>query len=125
MNIKVKSILKKTLKIITKFFSHKELEKDFIHEKILALPPEKRTIIVPAGGWKPQTVYWVLVAFNKNNPIHYAIFYSGFLNGKDKAPGGYNSIFAPTHNYVHHLGNLHFLEVVKELDITFNTYSRT
>ena len=114
------SLLKKVLKVLR---IGKVPVKNCVHEKIMALPPEERTIVIPDGGWKPQTVYWVLVAFNKFNPIHYAVFYSGFLNGKDNGPGGYNSIFAPTHDSTHHIGQLHFLEVIKELDMTFKIYS--
>ena len=40
----------------------------------------------PEGGWKDGTFYLVELAWNVNNPIHRAIFYSGFLhNGQPAA----------------------------------------
>ncbi len=54
------------------------------------LPPKTRTIIPPAGGWMPQTYYIVEAAFSTVNLIHDYIFFSGFLNGEDHGPGGYN-----------------------------------
>ena len=52
----------------------------------------KQTIIPPEGGWKPNTVYHVEVAFGKSNPIHGYLFFSGFL-GADKTPQGYNEFY--------------------------------
>lgn len=46
--------------------------------------------IAPAGGWKPQTYYVCEVAFSADNVIHKAIFYTGFLNGRNGEPEGYN-----------------------------------
>jgi len=56
------------------------------------MPPEKRTIIKPDGGWKPQTYYVVEAAFTHSNPIHRYIFFSGFINSKGD-PSGYNEIY--------------------------------
>ena len=54
------------------------------------IPPKKKTIIPPAGGWKSQTWYIVEAAFFPSNPIHDYVFFSGFLDGKSKEPAGYN-----------------------------------
>ena len=35
----------------------------------------KKVIHAPVNGWKPHTLYLVLVSWNKNNPLHHA--YSG------------------------------------------------
>ncbi len=52
----------------------------------------------PDGGWKPSTYYVVEVAFSASNVPHRAIYYSGFLNGPDKSPGGYSGLFNPTYD---------------------------
>ena len=57
----------------------------------MKMPPKKRTIMKPIGGWKEQTYYIVSVSFNSFNPIHDYIFFSGFLH-YDGQPGNYNTI---------------------------------
>jgi hypothetical protein len=57
-----------------------------------------QTILPPKDGWQPNTVYLVEVAMHESNPIHRALFYSGFLNGKGEDgewPGGYNNVISP------------------------------
>ena len=49
----------------------------------------ERTIMPPLDGWEAQTYYVVAVAFNSNNIIHKAIFYTGFLH--EGNPAGYNN----------------------------------
>ena len=44
----------------------------------------------PKGGWKESTYYVCNVAFSSHNVIHRAMFFTGFLNGKNGTPGGYN-----------------------------------
>lgn len=44
----------------------------------------------PKGGWKESTYYVCNVAFSSHNVIHRAMFFTGFLNGKNGNPGGYN-----------------------------------
>lgn len=51
---------------------------------------DKPRRLEPLGGWKAHTYYVCRVAFSANNVIHNAIFYTGFLNGKNGGPGGYN-----------------------------------
>lgn len=55
------------------------------------LPPEKRTIIPPVGGWVSRRIYIVDVSYGKDNPIHRSLFYSGFLDDKGN-PAGYNHL---------------------------------
>lgn len=55
-----------------------------------------QTIIGPEFGWKEQTVYLVEVSWSETNPIHRALYYSGFLNGEPEGtPGGYNGVMYP------------------------------
>lgn len=92
------------------------------------LPPCKRTIIPPPNGWKPRTYYTVEVAWTEHNVIHKAVFYTGFLNGPNGEPGGYNQIWNPTydrpvhynnlrqnHSYEFGLERVHYLKAVCEL----------
>jgi hypothetical protein len=40
------------------------------------------------------------VAWSPHNVLHKAIFYTGFLNGPNGEPGGYNQIWNPTYDRV-------------------------
>jgi hypothetical protein len=87
--------------------------------KVNELPPGVMTTIPPTNGWEENTVYWVKVSFSKHNPIHKAIFFSGFLTPK-REPGVYNTLFNPSYGRNHvEYHNIHYLEVVKILDIDF------
>lgn len=83
------------------------------------LPPLERTIIAPEGGWKAHTLYRVLVAHNKSNPIHYAYFKVGFLNGKvvdgKPTPGGYSEVWENNYDHAAPIGRVHFMRPIKEL----------
>jgi|PlaIllAssembly_1097288.scaffolds.fasta_scaffold09012_1 hypothetical protein len=52
----------------------------------------------PEGGWKANTYYKVHVTLFKGNCPHEAIFYTGFLNGRNGGPGGYACIMEPTYD---------------------------
>lgn len=71
----------------------------------------ERKVIPPIDGWQERTYYRVFVSFNANNPVHEAIFYSGFLNGQGRTPGGYNQAWNPTWDNPVSLRELFFLEV--------------
>ncbi len=51
---------------------------------------EEQKIYPPKGGWKRLSWYLVEVSFNKHNPVHHRIFYTGFLDYKGY-PQGYNT----------------------------------
>lgn len=71
------------------------------------------TIIPPKAGWKPQTYYLVEVCCNPNNPCFAGVFYTGFLNGRDNGPGGYNQIVSCEGDVS--ISNIVFLKAIKEL----------
>lgn len=82
------------------------------------LPPAERTLIPPDGGWKKSTYYAVEVAFTKTNCVHRSVFYSGFLNGVDGGPGGYNALMNPTYDRMYDddpWRRVHYLKVLREL----------
>ncbi len=76
---------------------------------------KKTTIIGPSTGWKADTYYLVDAAFNKHNPVHRSIFYSGFL--RDGKPDGYNTVFNATYDGYHNneIDGLYYIRVIKEL----------
>ena len=51
-----------------------------------------KQLIKPRGGWKERTWYLVDVEYFKGNPRHRSLFFSGFLNGEGKTPGGYSGL---------------------------------
>jgi len=85
------------------------------------MPPAKRTIIAPEGGWKRQAYYAVEVSVSRTNPVHRAIFYTGFLNGNNEGtePGGYNAIWNPIYEQPMKIGFIHYLKVVGQIDTVF------
>lgn len=80
-----------------------------------SLPPMERTIIAPEGGWKAHTLYRVLVSFNTGNPLHYAYFKVGFLNGEGGGPGGYSEVWENCYDRAHPIREIHFMRPIKEL----------
>ena len=57
--------------------------------------PVVESIIPPLNGWEERTFYLVEIAWTKHNPIHKALFYTGFLHGDE--PGNYAGTFNPTY----------------------------
>jgi hypothetical protein len=69
----------------------------------------------------------VRVSWGEWNPIHNAIFYTGFLNGAGGEPGSYSKVWNPMYDgmgpgYKDYRGprewdytRLHFMEVVSEI----------
>lgn len=75
----------------------------------------KQTVIPPKKGWEEHTLYLVDISFNEQNPIHRGLFFSGFLNGPGKTPGGYAKVLTPIEGTSHELGSMRYLKVVKKL----------
>lgn len=84
--------------------------------KLRHLPPQARTILYPRN-LKPRCWYQVQVSFGPGNPIHHALLYTGFLNGKNNEPGGYHMLVnhAWDDNHTYRVNEVHYLEVLKEL----------
>lgn len=81
----------------------------------MTLPPVNRTIILPEEGWEPRTWYQVEVSFNRNNPIHLALLFTGFLNGRDGGPGGYHMLVNPGWEDTQTIDRLHYLKPLQNL----------
>jgi len=82
----------------------------------MQMPPDKKTIIPPEGGWRARTYYAVAVAVNRSNPVWGAIFYSGFLNGLGETPGGYAEVWSGCSDAIAY-GDLYYLEALHVLDV--------
>lgn len=84
--------------------------------------PRTQTIIPPEGGWKRRSWYLVEASFNSGNPIHRRLFYTGFLNGEDSGPGGYN--YLPDQEDHLEISDVYYMKAVRlivdeaELEIT-------
>lgn len=82
----------------------------------------KPGIYPPPEGWKERCYYLVNVSYNRSNPVHRAIFYTGFLNedgvrgGPKGSPGGYSNLWG---NYDHPISfsekKVYYLSVVRQL----------
>lgn len=82
---------------------------------MLTVPPKQKTIILPDGGWRERSYYVVDVAYNAQNPVHRSILYTGFLNGPEGTPGGYEEIFNPTAEEKLSFRNVHYLKAISEI----------
>jgi hypothetical protein len=84
-----------------------------------SLPPGgEKGIHLPEGGWEERSYYVVDVSFHYGNPIHRSIFYTGFLNGKDGGPGGYNQVMNPTYDSpVVGIDKVHHMKVLRKINM--------
>ncbi len=69
-------------------------------------------IIMNGFEFKERTCYVVEVAMHGSNPIFQDIFYTGFLNGPDKSPGGYNRIIQTDTEFK----DLYYMKIIRELN---------
>ena len=76
-----------------------------------------KLIVPPEEGWKENTLYAVEVSFNGGNPIHKAVFYSGFL--KEGNPAQYSQVWNPTYEHGYSLSRLRYMKVLRKLDVEF------
>ena len=79
------------------------------------MPPAKRQITPPAGGWKEDHAYLVEVAWKPTNPIHRAILHVGFLDKQTNAFGGYCEVWCNSYEDMPSASHAHYLKVVREL----------
>lgn len=78
------------------------------------LPPLKRQINTPPGGWKAHTLYLVLVSYRTSNPIHECYLKVGFLNEDTGQPAGY-SLFWDNNCGESPFPSAHYVRVLDEL----------
>ena len=81
----------------------------------LEMPPEKHEIIPPEGGWKELTYYVVDISVNKNNPVHRAIMYVGFLGKQNPLAGGYTGLMRTSGADCYPVNTLYFIRAVCEI----------
>ena len=79
----------------------------------MIMPHKYKTIFSPAGGWREKTYYVVKVSFSAQNPIHEAIFFTGFL--RHGRPSEYNKIFCSNYEIDYDYNCAHFIRPVKEI----------
>ena len=81
--------------------------------KRFGMPPKERTILASAEGWKPDTIYLVLVAWKPTNPVHEAILQTGFIEKGQFA--GYCRIWCNTYDDARNAHEAHYIEAIKIL----------
>lgn len=79
----------------------------------MKMPPQNRTLITPPEGWEPESWYQVEVSFNRNNPVHRALLFTGFLH--DGHPGNYHYLTSSGWEEISKLDELHYLSPLKHL----------
>jgi len=97
--------------------AHRILERPVIFPKG-SLPPKASrkspTIIPPAEGWQPFSIYLVEVSWSEGNPIHEAILHTGFLE-KGTPQGPHSQVWLNKYDAPHSFGAAYYLRVVKTL----------
>lgn len=77
----------------------------------------KPGVHIPTRGWKERCCYLVHISYAKENPIHRAVLYTGFLNGKNNGPGGYAQLWCGGYeeaiNYSER--RIYYLSVIRQL----------
>jgi hypothetical protein len=78
------------------------------------LPPF-RGIVVPEEGLQERTYYVVDVSYESGNPVHRAIFYTGFFDSKGN-PCGYSQLWSASYEYARDFcRGVYYMKVVKNL----------
>lgn len=70
-------------------------------------------IIEPENGWEEEALYLIDVSFNKHNPIHRSVLFSGFLHNEE--PGNYHMICNTSYERNFELKDVYYLKVVRKL----------
>lgn len=78
----------------------------------------KKLIIPPESGWEEHTLYYVEVAFNRGNPIHKSLFFSGFLS-RNGEPAQYSQLWNPSYEQTYKLSDIFYLKVLDKLEVKF------
>lgn len=77
----------------------------------------KRQIILMNGfEFEEQSHYIVEASMTHGNPIFQDIFYTGFLNDKNNAPGGYNQLLQTNTEYK----DIYFMRIIRKVDTTID-----
>lgn len=85
-----------------------------IGETPVTLGLKDKTILKPTQGWDAHAWYIVEVAYEPNNVIHKALFYSGYLDGEGR-PGGYNCLINPSYDCNPSIGKVYYLAVINKI----------
>lgn len=77
---------------------------------------KQQFIIMNGFEFKEQTYYVVEVSMNGGNPIFQDIFYTGFLNGTDGTPGGYNNFMTDDKEFK----DVYYFRIVSEINTSID-----
>lgn len=81
---------------------------------------KKQYIIMNGFEFEENTYYNVEISMGGGNPIFQDIFYTGFLNGKDNGPGGYNSFFKSDGE----IKDIYYMKVLSKIDTEIDNQYR-
>lgn len=103
--------------------------------ELFKLPPGPGLYMQPGRpDWMENTVYEVLVSMRANNPVHKALFFSGFLqlrreggSKRNAQPGGYNRFILPYQDSS--FSDVYYMQVIRPVltvgaDHTYSYYER-
>lgn len=82
--------------------------------------PDKEQIIPLPEGFTPHSLYQVEVSYSKQNPIHTAFLFVGFLNSNHENTdyrhfGGYTEIYSNTYEGIKKPKDVYYMKVARKL----------
>lgn len=75
--------------------------------------PKCKSIRPPEGGWRAHHWYVVHVSYRSVNPVHKALFYTGFVSGG--VPSGYNKLVSGSYERDYQFSEAYYLRAVQDL----------
>ena len=78
-------------------------------------------IIMNGFEFEEHSSYVVEVSMFGGNPIYQDIFYTGFLNGNGKTPGGYNRLMSSDSEYT----DIYYMKIIRKVDITIGNKNKS
>jgi len=82
---------------------------------------KRQHILMNGFEFKERTYYVVEVSLFHGNPIFQDIFYTGFLNGGNGYPGGYNKFF----NSDKEFKDVSYIKIIREIDTSIDNENKT
>jgi len=65
-----------------------------------------------SDNWKENTWYLVDVSFNKSNPIHRALLFTGFIDSYGN-PAGYNKLVGHSYDKDYKISDVYYIKPIR------------
>lgn len=76
---------------------------------------KRRTIVPPSGGWLPNTLYVVDVAFSPDSVVHRGLLYTDYVTDGSIELLAVNRILNPAYEVKADVGEMFYIKAVRAL----------